>query len=139
MKFSKKIQPVRMPATCNPLEIVDAVVMGHGGTDENNNYSAKLRYAVLKTMTMNACRRVFPFNIFRKSAICAKNDEQNQLVWHGDKGDPLVRVSDGVLIGISSFWRQGEEAAFFIFLHLNCSSFLFFSFFLIYNKYNSEH
>lgn len=128
-----------MPATCNPLEIVDAVVMGHGGTDENNNYSAKLNYAVLKTMTMNACRRVFPFNIFRKSAICAKNDEQNQLVWHGDKGDPLVRVSDGVLIGISSFWRQGEEAAFFIFLHLNCSSFSFFSFFLINNKYNSEH
>lgn len=131
MKFSKKIQPVRMPATCNPLEIVDAVVMGHGGTDENNNYSAKLRYAVLKTMTMNACRRVFPFNIFRKSAICAKNDEQNQLVWHGDKGDPLVRVSDGVLIGISSFWRQGEEQ---LFSYFGIRIVLYFHFFLFLNK-----
>lgn len=109
-----------MPTTCDFSEIIDAVVMGHGGTDENNNFSPQLKFAVLKTMPLKTCRRLFPFNVFRKSAICAKNEEQNSLIWHGDKGNPLVSQTDGTLIGISSFWRLGNT-------NHNLSDFAFFS------------
>lgn len=110
-----------MPTTCDSSEIVKAVVMGHGGTDEKSNFSLRLKFAILETIPMSACRREFPFNIFRKSAICAKNEKENQLVWHGDKGGPLVRVSDGTLIGISSFWRQSKFTRNILLYYRICS------------------
>lgn len=101
VKFSTFVRPISLPITCNSNESKNAIIMGHGLTNEKSKRLPEvLQYASLKTLSMAECKQIFPFLILRKSVLCASG-EKGQSICTGDSGSPLV--SENILIGISSF------------------------------------
>lgn len=83
--FSENVQPVKMPSNCDSIEDIEAIAMGHGET-KIDKFSPQLKFATLKTVSLKACRKVFPMLLFRKSVICASNEVRKQSIYYGDSG-----------------------------------------------------
>lgn len=107
VQFTSSIQPAHLPTTCESTENIDVIALGNGATSNEAGISPQLRFALLKTLPLNICRRVFPIILLRKSLLCAYNDVVPQSVCQGDSGGPLIK-SDGTLIGVSCFVRHGK-------------------------------
>lgn len=112
VQFSRYIQPVLLPKTCETNENIEVIAMGNGATSNTGTVSPQLQFAVLKTLPVKTCRKEFPFLFWRKSVTCAIDVENGQSVCMGDSGGPLVRASDRTLIGISSFIKPGKRLIF---------------------------
>lgn len=87
IRIAENVKPVKMPSNCDPIENIEAFVMGYGDTDaKKNKESLKLNFATLKILPSKNCLRTYPWLLFRKSVICASNDERKQSVYAGDSG-----------------------------------------------------
>lgn len=107
VQFTPFIQPAHLPTKYESTENVDVTALGNGATSNESGLSPQLHFALLRTLPLNNCRRVFPIILLRKSLLCAYNDVVPQSVCQGDSGGPLVK-SDSTLIGIACFVRQGK-------------------------------
>lgn len=105
VKLSSSIQPVNLPKTCEKLENVDVVAVGHGYTsNESEDISDQLNYVLLKTIPLSDCKEAFPMIGDRKTFVCAKGSEAGkESICGGDSGGPLVRLADKTLIASASF------------------------------------
>lgn len=108
IRFTGHIQPMPLPHVCKSPENVEAYAVGNGATSDRSSISPQLKFALLKTLPANVCRRVYPYVYPGKTVICAHNNVRYQSVCKGDSGGPLVSRSDGNLIGISCFVRGGR-------------------------------
>lgn len=61
--------------------------MGNGAISDNSPVSPQLNYALLKTISHEACVEVYPFLEGRKSVVCAASNptEAFQSVCFGDR------------------------------------------------------
>lgn len=100
---------MNLPNDCTVPKSVDAIAVGHGGTNNHSGISSQLNYARLKTTSQDLCRKVFPIVADRESVLCAMNSERIQSVCKGDSGGPLVTASNQTLIGIACFVKQGKS------------------------------
>lgn len=104
IKFSQNVRLVALPRTCESPETVDVVTMGNGVVSNSRKIpSKKLLFANMKTLSMQDCRKTYRFLTFRKSVICANNHVEKQSVCKGDSGSPLIKTSDGIMIGVAVF------------------------------------
>lgn len=101
MQFSSVIRAVDLPKTCQVPVNIETVAMGFGNTVTFGNISMELRYAVLRTMTLDECREHKPPLVLRNTVLYASSI-RNQSICQGDSGGPLV-TNGGTQIGISSF------------------------------------
>lgn len=109
IEFSRNIQPINLPNTCESPEKIKVVTMGHGVINNSmNKPSNKLLFASMKTLSLYDCRTSYPFLTFRKSIICVQNEVKMQSVCKGDSGSPLIRIkkSNRTLIGIAVFTSE---------------------------------
>lgn len=112
VEFTRRIQPVRLPTTCEIAENMSVTAMGNGITGIDGKISRKLQFTQLKTIPMISCRQRFKIILLRKSVICVKDLDNEgttsaSAVWLGDSGSPLV-TDDGTLVGLTSFGQPGR-------------------------------
>lgn len=85
--------------------------MGNGETQDSFGMVHELRFALLQTTPIKACRKVYPFLFWRKTVLCAQDQAQNKAVnssiCTGDSGSPLVTV-DGTLVGVANLIPPGK-------------------------------
>lgn len=108
IQFTQYIQAVNLPKTCESAENIDVVTMGNGAISDYTGISDQLHFAVMKTIPLYECRKVFPMLLLRKSVICAQNSMYPQSICNGDSGSALVTKSGGILIGVSCIGRYGN-------------------------------
>lgn len=126
IELNDHIQPIQLPTECgDDLENIDVIAIGAGLTQFAGRLKdVLLRRAYLETMSADDCRD--HLNDFNKpdSVICAPPNDNEQCVSHGDSGKtdnkisiqekrlkyeisiaggPLLRRSNGSLIGVASF------------------------------------
>lgn len=59
LKFSKYIQAVNLPKTCESPVGRDVIAIGHGLTRDGGSVSKSLKYAQIQTIPMGICNRIF--------------------------------------------------------------------------------
>lgn len=104
--FSDVIQPVKIPVRGESYHNIPVITSGFGQKFATNGTVADvLQWAPMNTINNFRCAQEFrnPL-LLRPSIICAIGDNR-QSTCVGDAGGPLI-TRDGVLIGITSFWRN---------------------------------
>lgn len=105
IQFNAFVQPIKLPSRGDILSESLAVVSGFGQVSDDNRINANaLKYANVRILDLETCRRVFYGNLVNENSICTSGD--NGLgACHSDYGGPLVvkRNNEDVLIGVISF------------------------------------
>lgn len=103
-KFTKHIQPGKLPADCGKLSDFETVtVAGAGLTSfEQQNPDGALRHTDLFAIPQDQWINLLKFHAEADSLICAYSPS-GKSICHGDSGGPLFRKSDKTLIGLISF------------------------------------
>lgn len=100
VEFSDTIKSI--PYACSSAAGVDVVAIGNGLTaNDATTLPPILQYTELKTISTLSCMKTFPFLLFRRSALCAKGEEQRSAC-QGDSGGPLITLNNS-LVGLTSF------------------------------------
>lgn len=101
VEFSNTIQPIELPTTCDSNINISAIIVGNGDVSIENDAEAKiLQWARVTTIPFEKCKKEYEY--ISKSIICAESVE-DRTIGDGDSGGPLIRFSDGRLIGVTSF------------------------------------
>lgn len=105
VEFSNIIQSIKLPDSCESNENIEAIAIGNGRINEKHAVAPILQYTPLTTIKWDKCQLVYPFIRFRRTVLCAvSNDDRS--IQRGDSGGPLIRKSDGKLIGVTSFFQS---------------------------------
>ncbi|XP_052739981.1 trypsin alpha-3-like [Bicyclus anynana] len=109
LRFTKKIQPIKLPMT-GTLQNKQLMVVGRG-IDETGRVSKYLKKADVIAVSNEECVSSLPkeYHFLLKSYlklldvtnVCAKSPNNKSSVCHGDSGSPLV--SGDTLVGLVSF------------------------------------
>lgn len=71
--LNEYIQPIKLPSDCSSNVNLDVIIMGNGRTSFSGTSPTKLlQFAHLQTVSIDECREIYNFLMFRKSVICAK-------------------------------------------------------------------
>lgn len=96
-----------LQTNCELPRGADVFVIGHGAIKNKGTLFPRLLYAILKTTSEDVCRHQYPLLLWRKSVMCAVHKGDFQSACNGDSGGPLITVSTGQLVGITSFVDKG--------------------------------
>ncbi|CAK1541255.1 unnamed protein product [Leptosia nina] len=112
LRFSDKVQPVKLPTRMNYNR--SRLVFVGRGTDETGNMSRELRRMDVQRLTVNECISLIPqqYHIYvqryknelSKINICATRMGNKPGMCFGDSGSPLVQGD--VLVGLASYGGQ---------------------------------
>lgn len=106
-KLTPSIKPIQL-SVCGFSKFIDVIAIGCGSTVPNTYKMApNLQYAHLKTISMEICKKCYPFLNEECDLICAWS-LKNSSIYRGDSGSPLVKRDDGTLFGISNFGNQND-------------------------------
>ncbi|XP_046967546.1 chymotrypsin-1-like [Vanessa cardui] len=108
LKFSKKVQAIRLPR--RPMSTSLVTFVGRG-KDETGNLSKNLQKVQLLRLSTEQCIHLVPeeyhryvwqnIELFEKINICAKREFDMPSICHGDSGSPLF--TGNTLIGLASY------------------------------------
>lgn len=116
VNYTDTIQPVRLPSAGDNFSNVDVTVVGFGLISDDNQRPDVLQWANMTTISNWQCMRHYPFWNVGRGVICAEG-RQSESPCSGDSGGPMVRASDNLLVGLTSFGRadgcsNGRPAGF---------------------------
>lgn len=105
IEFSKTVQPIRLPTTCERNENADVNSLGYRWTYEDSikKFMPSLQRISMRTSSRSQCYRAYPFFKWRRTVVCAKS--KHKLTVATESGIPLVRQNDTTLIAVSSFFN----------------------------------
>ncbi|XP_045449129.1 transmembrane protease serine 11F-like [Melitaea cinxia] len=108
LKFSKKIQPIKLPT--KPVATSKVAFVGRG-RDETGKVSANLKKLDLIKLTTEQCVSLLPpqyqslvkpnIKVLEMMTLCAKRAEDKPSICRGDSGSPLF--SGNRLVGLASY------------------------------------
>ncbi|XP_001604991.1 chymotrypsin-1 [Nasonia vitripennis] len=109
IKFTQKVQPVKLPKDeSKSYEGATAILAGWGSYGPNNYTPRKLQHIRLQVISRNKCANEWKTSRNRTiipAQLCTSSASDENMATHGDSGGPLV--SDGVQIGVVSFAWEG--------------------------------
>lgn len=87
----------------------NVIAIGNGLTNiDSIDNDKKMRHAQFTTMAPDQCISKLSSSHKMNTIICA-NSSNGQSVFFGDSGGPLIRESDGLLIGLMSFVQMDSS------------------------------
>lgn len=112
VKFSKTIQPIELPSSCEIVGSYDVIALGNGRINSTHHIASILQWVQLTTIPNDLCSLYYKFMGSRKEFLCTEGTV-GRGVCSGDSGGPLVRKCDYKLVGVASFARIDDCAAGF--------------------------
>lgn len=108
IEFTETIQPVKLPTSCESNINVKGIIIGNGSVKEKTDVLASiLQWAPVKIIPFKICEELYLFVREAKTILCAINID-GRTIKKGDSGSPLIRESDGQLLGVANFQQPIE-------------------------------
>lgn len=89
--YSRLIQPISFPKTCDIPSGMDLIIIGNGMTKVEGGLAEILKYTTLRTIPHFECQKEFSYDV--NSVFCAKGFDKNGAC-EGDSGGPLFSQND---------------------------------------------
>ncbi|XP_045449525.1 venom prothrombin activator vestarin-D1-like, partial [Melitaea cinxia] len=107
LKFSKKIQPIKLPT--EPVTNSKWVFVARGSTEDayvavNLQKVDLIRYPIDQCYIPLSTRTLLDKDLFKKITICATREGDRASICAGDSGSPLI--SGKTIVGIASYMKN---------------------------------
>lgn len=100
VEFNNRIQPAKLPKTCESYEDLNVIAIGNGETAKEPISNA-IRYAEMMTTSTADCTDLF--GLKHSQGIICVDGSGKQSICRRDDGGALLRHHDKTLIGVASF------------------------------------